>query len=181
MIYAFLADGFEETEAIAPIDILRRAGFEVKTVGIGTNQPTSSHKIRLFADLTEQEVVLDDKLQLIILPGGMPGTTNLEASQTVQNTISYCVEHNIPVGAICAAPSILGKRGLLKGKKAVCYPGFEGYLSEAIVCYTSCETDGLFTTACGAGASLDFGIELVKVLCGEEKSMELKSKIAYDR
>ena len=102
MIYVFLANGFEETEAIAPIDMLRRAKLDVKTVGVGTPTPTSSHGIQVKADLTEDEVKLNDELQLIVLPGGMPGTLNLEASETVQSAIAYCVKNGIPVGAICA-------------------------------------------------------------------------------
>ena len=129
MIYVFLADGFEETEAIAPIDMLRRAKLDVKLVGVGTSTPTSSHGIRVTADLTEAEVKLDSSVQLIVLPGGMPGTLNLEKSPVVQSAIKYCVENGIPVGAICAAPSILGKLGLLNGRKAVCFPGFEQYLT----------------------------------------------------
>lgn len=181
MIYVFLADGFEETEAIAPIDMLRRAKLDVRTVGIGTASPTSSHGVKVPADITEQDIRLDGELQLIVLPGGMPGTLNLEASGTVQKAIAYCVQHDIPVGAICAAPSILGKQGLLSGKKAVCFPGFEQYLKGADVLNKLCVTDGLFTTACGAGAAIAFGLELVRVLCGAEKSEEIYHAIVADR
>ena len=181
MIYVFLANGFEETEAIAPIDMLRRAKLDVKTVGVGTPTPTSSHGIQVKADLTEDEVKLNDELQLIVLPGGMPGTLNLEASETVQSAIAYCVKNGIPVGAICAAPSILGKLGLLSGRNAICFPGFEQYLEGAHVQNKLCVTDGQFTTACGAGAAIAFGIELVKVLCGTEKSEEIFHAIVADR
>lgn len=181
MIYVFLADGFEETEAIAPIDMLRRAKFDVKTVGVGTATPTSSHKIKVAADITEAEVKLTPDIDLIVLPGGMPGTLNLERSQTVQSAIKYCVDNGIPVGAICAAPSILGKLGLLSGRNAVCFPGFEQYLTGANVLNVPCVTDGKFTTAAGAGAAIDFGLELVKVLCGEAKSEEMRSAIVADR
>ena len=95
MIYVFLADGFEETEAIAPIDMLRRAKLDVKLVGVGTSTPTSSHGIRVTADLTEAETKLDSSVQLIVLPGGMPGTLNLEKSPVVQSAIKYCVENGI--------------------------------------------------------------------------------------
>ncbi len=181
MIYAFLADGFEETEAIAPIDMLRRAKLEVKTVGVGTAAPTSSHGIKVTADITEADVKLDGDLKLIVLPGGMPGTLHLEASKTVQSAIAYCEEKGIPVGAICAAPSILGKLGLLSGRDAVCFPGFEQYLQGAKVQNKLCVTDGKFTTACGAGAAIEFGLELVRVLCGAEKSEELRHAIVADR
>lgn len=181
MIYVFLADGFEETEAIAPIDILRRAKLEVKTVGVGTATPTGSHGIKVTADITESEVDLTAELQLIVLPGGMPGTLNLDKSQTVHSAIKYCVDNDIPVGAICAAPSILGKPGLLSGRSAVCYPGFEQYLTGAEVLDVPCVTDGNFTTAAGAGAAIEFGLELVRVLCGEALSTELRSAIVADR
>lgn len=111
----------------------------------------------------------------------MPGTLNLEKSPVVQSAIKYCVENGIPVGAICAAPSILGKLGLLNGRKAVCFPGFEQYLTGAEVLNKLCVTDGQFTTACGAGAAIEFGLELVKVLCGEKRSTELRSAIVADR
>lgn len=181
MIYVFLADGFEETEAIAPIDMLRRAKLNVKTVGVGTKTPTSSHGIQVTADITTEEVRLDSELQLIVLPGGMPGTLNLKASDTVQKSIAFCVENKIPVGAICAAPSILGDLGLLEGREAVCFPGFEKNLLGAKVQNKLCVTDGQFITACGAGAALVFGLELVKVLCGTEKSEEIRSAIVADR
>ena len=181
MIYVFLADGFEETEAIAPIDMLRRAKLEVKTVGVGTATPTSSHGIKVSADITEAEVKLSPELQLIVLPGGMPGTLNLDKSQTVHGAIKYCIDNGIPVGAICAAPSILGKLGLLSGREAVCYPGFEQYLDGAKVLNVPCVTDGSFTTAAGAGAAIEFGLELVRVMCGEAKSSEMRSAIVADR
>lgn len=181
MIYVFLADGFEETEAIAPIDMLRRAKFDVKTVGIGTATPISSHGIKVAADLNEDDVKLSSELQLIVLPGGMPGTLNLDKSPVVHSVIDYCVKNDIPVGAICAAPSILGKLGLLSGRNAVCYPGFEQYLTGANVQNSLCVTDGRFTTAAGAGAAIEFGLELVKVLCGEGRSAELRSAIVADR
>ena len=170
MIYVFLADGFEETEAIAPIDMLRRAKLDVKLVGVGTSTPTSSHGIRVTADLTEAEVKLDSSVQLIVLPGGMPGTLNLEKSPVVQSAIKYCVENGIPVGAICAAPSILGKLGLLNGRKAVCFPGFEQFLEGAMFTGDLVNIDENIVTAKGAGAAVEFGLALGALLCGEGKA-----------
>lgn len=181
MIYVFLAEGFEETEATAPIDMLRRAKLDVRTVGVGTKTPASSHGMTVMADITCDEVKLDGSLQMIVLPGGMPGTLNLDASDTVQSAIKFCVENDIPIGAICAAPSVLGKLGLLSGRNAVCYPGFEKYLTGANVLNKLCVTDGKFTTAAGAGAAIEFGLELVRVLCGEEKSANIRSAIVADR
>lgn len=113
MIYLFLADGFEEVEAITTVDYLRRAGLSVVTVGIGGREVRGTHDIRVTADKTEDEIRLNDEVMGVILPGGMPGTTNLEKSETVQKAIDFCVENNRLVAAICAAPSILGHKNLL--------------------------------------------------------------------
>ena len=177
MIYIFLADGFEETEAIAPIDRLRRAGVDVVTVGIKNDAVKSSHGVPVLCDITDMQVELDDRLEMIILPGGMPGTLNIEANPVVQQSIDYCVEHNIPVGAICAAPSILGKKGLLDGSEAICFPGFEKFLTGAKLSDKKVVTDGIFTTAAGAGVAVEFGLRLVEVLCGKEKSESVRKAI----
>ena len=177
MIYIFLADGCEETEAIAPIDMLRRAGVDVVTVGIKNDAVKSSHGVPVLCDITDMQVELDDRLEMIILPGGMPGTLNIEANHVVQQSIDYCVEHNIPVGAICAAPSILGKKGLLDGREAICFPGFEKFLTGAKLSDKKVVTDGIFTTAAGAGVAVEFGLRLVEVLCGKEKSESVRKAI----
>lgn len=177
MIYVFLADGFEETEAIAPIDMLRRAKCDVVTVGIGKTEITSSHKVPVKCDIADSQIVLDDKLELIVLPGGMPGTINLENSPVVDKAISYCVENNIHIGAICAAPSILGKKNLLNGKEATSFPDFRKFLFGATLSENKVVTDGIFTTAAGAGVAIDFGLELVKVLRGQEAKNTVKAAI----
>ena len=177
MIYVFFADGFEETEAIAPVDMLRRAEKQVITVGIKNDGVCSSHGIPVLCDITDMQVELDERLEMIVLPGGMPGTLNLEKSPTVQAAIDYCTEHSIPIGAICAAPSVLGKKGLLEGREATCFPGFEKYLSGARLSDKKVVTDGIFTTAAGAGAAVDFGLELVRVLCGEADSSRIRAAI----
>ncbi len=173
MIYVFLADGFEETEAIAPIDIIRRAEKDVITVGIGSDTVRSSHGITMLADITDMQVQLDDRLEMIVLPGGMPGTLNLEKSPVVQAAIDYCVDKSIPIAAICAAPSILGKKGLLKGKKAICFPGFEGFLDGAEISSESVVTDGNITTGVGPGAAIDFGLRLVDILVNDKKAAKV--------
>ena len=172
MIYVFLADGFEETEAIAPIDMLRRAKKEVVTVGVTGKIVTSSHGVPVTADITQDEIQLNDHLEMIVLPGGMPGTLNEEA-------ITYCAEQNRYLTAICAAPSILGHRGLLNGKHAVCYPGFESALTGAEVGTEGVVQDGNIITARGAGVAIDFGLALVAALCGAEKSAEIRKGIVY--
>ena len=148
MVYCFLADGFEETEAIAPVDMLRRAGVTVKTVGIGKSVITGSHGLSVICDLTDSEVRLTDELDGVILPGGMPGTLNLDASQTVHSAVDFAVSHQKLVCAICAAPSILG---VVK--------------------------DGVFITAKGAGVAVDFGLEIVAALVSRAKSDEIRSSI----
>lgn len=179
MIYVFLADGFEETEALAPVDLLRRSGKEVILVGVGDNIVRSSHGVTVVADTIAQEITLDGNLEMIVLPGGMPGTLNLEKSPYVQNAIDYCVQNNIYIGAICAAPSILGHKGLLKGRKAVCYVGFESELEGAEVGNGKVEEDGIFITARGAGVAVDFGLKLVEKAVSAEESTRQRNAILY--
>lgn len=180
MIYAFLANGFEETEAIAPIDLLRRSGKTVVTVGVGDNIITGSHGIPVVTDTIAQEAPLTDELEMIILPGGMPGTLNLEKSDYVQVAIDYCVANNKYIGAICAAPSILGHKGLLNGKKAVCYEGFETQLEGAVIADTSVAEDGIFITARGAGVAVDFGLKLVEKAVSKAESDRQRRAILCD-
>lgn len=177
MIYVFLADGFEEIEAITPIDLLRRSGKEVVTVGVGGNVIVGSHKIPVTADVSAEELILSDKIEMIVLPGGMPGTLNLEKSESVQKAIDYCTENNIYIAAICAAPSILGHKGLLKGKTAVCYEGFETQLEGAEIGSSFVESDGNIITARGAGVAVRFGLKLVEKLISEEASKRLAEAI----
>ena len=180
MIYTFLADGFEEIEALCPVDIMRRAGLTVTTVGIGKKEIIGAHGICVLADVSDSELVLED-IDLIFLPGGMPGTKNLDASQTVHNAIDLAIENNAYIAAICAAPMILGKRGLLNNRNAVCYPSFEEYLIGATIPEnTRLITDGKIITAMGMGVSHDFGLEIVKLLCGDQKSKELRKAIIAD-
>ncbi|MDE5741925.1 MAG: DJ-1/PfpI family protein [Oscillospiraceae bacterium] len=181
MIYVFLAQGFEETEAIAPIDILRRCGKEVITVGIGDNIIKGSHGISVVTDTEDKLVELGSDLEMIVLPGGMPGTINLEASETVQRAIDYCTANDLYIGAICAAPSILGHKGLLKGKKAVCYTGFEQELTGAEVLNEPAVIDGKIITARGAGAAVDFGLKLVEALVSKEKSEKMGDALLWTK
>lgn len=181
MIYTFLADGFEEIEALCPVDIMRRAGLSVTTVGIGKKEICGSHGICVCADIDDSELIFED-IDLIFLPGGMPGTKNLDASQTVHKAIDLATSQNAYIAAICAAPMILGKRGLLNGKKAVCYPSFEEYLIGATVPDgEKLITDGKIITAKGMGVSHELGLEIVKLLCGKEKSQELRKAIIADQ
>lgn len=181
MIYTFLAQGFEETEAITPIDILRRCGKKVITVGIGDNIITGSHGITVVADTEDKLIELNGELEMIVLPGGVPGTVNLEASEIVQKAIDYCTANDLYIGAICAAPSILGHKGLLKGKKATCYTGFEQELAGAEVLPDPAVIDGKIITARGAGAAVEFGLALAEVLTSKEKSQKMGEALLWTR
>ena len=178
MIYLFLAEGYEECEALIPLDILRRANIEVKTVGVGNSTIKSSHRIRLNCDTTTDNLSFEN-LQGIILPGGMPGTLNLEKSDAVQAAIDYCNNNNLLIAAICAAPLILGHKNLLNGKNATCYPGFENELFGANFCEQKVVTDGNIITACGVGAAFEFGFEILKHLTDSQKSQEIKKTMKY--
>ena len=175
MIYMFLADGFEEVEALTPLDLLRRAGAEILTVGIQGTTATGAHGITFACDITAEEMDLS-AVDTVILPGGMPGTTNLDACRYVDAAIEAVTKKGGRLAAICAAPLILGKRGLLEGKHAVCYPGFEKELRGAHICETAgVVTDGSITTAKGMGVAFEFGIELVRLLFGQGKADAIAS------
>ena len=154
MGYVFLADGFEECEALVPADILRRGGIDLKTVGVTGKTVTGAHGIPVICDITADEAVKED-LSAVILPGGMPGTLNLKKSRAVQEFIDFAAEKGLIIGAICAAPSILGAKGLLKNKKATCFTGFEKELTGASVTDTPVVKDGNIITAYGAGAAFE--------------------------
>ncbi|MBR3290100.1 MAG: DJ-1/PfpI family protein [Clostridia bacterium] len=176
MVYLFLANGFEEVEALTPVDILRRAGVEVTTVGIGGQSVTGSHGITVTADAAETDVTPDD-LTAVILPGGMPGTRNLDASATVRRFLDAAAESQAVIGAICAAPSVLGHRGLLAGKRATCFPGFESELAGATVLPDVVVTDGNVVTAKGAGAALPFALALASALASPDKAAAVEASL----
>lgn len=167
MIAVLLADGFEEIEALTPVDMLRRAGYDVKTVGITGKIVCGSHKIPVICDTVPDEIELD-KVSLAVFPGGMPGALNLDSADFTDKIISAVIKNGGRLAAICAAPLILGRRGLLKNKRAVCYPGFESELSGAEIVDLPVVTDGNITTAKDMTASLAFANELVSLIKSEE-------------
>ena len=177
MVYCFLADGFEEVEAIAPVDMLRRAGLEVKTVGVTGEVISGSHGIKVIPDIDIKNIVLDDNLEAVILPGGLPGATNLEENADVQKAIDFAAEKGKYICAICAAPQILGHKGLLKGKKAIAYPGFEKELEDAMISEEYVVLDGNFITAKGAGVATEFGLKIVSVLKNQALADEIGKAI----
>lgn len=177
MIYVFLAHGFEEIEAVTVIDILRRAELDLQVVGVGGKVVQGSHKLLIGCDIEESEIVLDEKLELIVLPGGMPGTLFLEKSEMVQKAIDFCVTSNKLIGAICAAPSILGHKSLLQGKQAVCYQGFEDQLFGAQVQNQPVAVDGKIATGKSAGAALEFALALLELLEGKERAQIMRTTL----
>lgn len=176
MVYVFLAEGFEIIEALAPVDMLKRANVDVKTVGVTGKVVASSCGVPVTADITIDEFDFYD-VEAIVLPGGVPGTPNLEASDKVQTAIDNAVNTNTLICAICAAPSILGNKGLLNGIEATSYPSYQCKLDGAIISDKYVAVDGNYITARGAGVSVDFGLEIVKKLKGEDLANEIKSSI----
>ena len=204
MIVMFLAPGFEEVEALAPLDLLRRAGLEVVTVAVreaktntlveklghigvsATNlwdddrTVTGSHGITVTADITESalfgRLARASSLEAVILPGGMPGTTNLDASPVVEKTLELAAAKGSYLCAICAAPLVLGKRGYLEGKRATCFPGFEEYLTGATV-GGKVIRDGGIITAAGMGVAQEFGLEIISAMVSPEKAGEIRAAI----
>lgn len=179
MVYMFLAEGFEEIEALCPLDLMRRANIDVTTVGVGSLQITGAHGITVSADITDTEFEFKD-VDMIFLPGGMPGTLNLAASKTVIEAVERAVKENIYIAAICAAPSILGDMGILRGKEAICYPGFEDRLTGAAISDKKVVLDGKVLTAAGMGAALDMGLCIVEIFRGKEYSNSLRKAVIAD-
>ena len=162
----FFADGTEEIEALTAVDILRRAGAEVVIAGVGGVRLTGSHGIKITADLPAEEIRPAD-YDMVILPGGMPGTKNLDASAAVDGCLRETAEKG----------GLLGERGYLAGKTATCYPGFESHLKDALLSQNKVCRDGNVITAAGAGAAMEFALTLVCVLFGEEKSEEIRRSV----
>ena len=179
MIYMFLANGFEEVEALCPLDLLRRAGLEVTTVGVGGDMIVGAHGIAVQADIPEA-LYRDSRPDMVILPGGMPGTRNLDASKTVESALRAASANGAFLAAICAAPMVLGKRGYLQGKTAVCFPGFEEYLEGATVSERRVVRDGNVITAAGMGVALEFGLALVEALKDKPTADALRKAVLAD-
>ena len=179
MVYILLAEGFEEVEALTPADLLRRAGVEVQLVGVTGNPVRGAHHIAVCADC-EIDAADFAQADMIVLPGGMPGTTNLYADDRVTAAVRAQHERGKYVAAICAAPSVvLGGMGLLQGRKATCYPGMEAGMAGATPVAQNCVVDGTIITGRGVGGALDFSCALVSALCGEEKAREVAEAVVH--
>ncbi|MDD4773016.1 MAG: DJ-1/PfpI family protein [Eubacteriales bacterium] len=182
MVYVFLADGFEEVEALCPVDLMRRAGIEVTTVSINkTTAVRGSHNILVHADTTAAALGnagrTADGLECVLLPGGMPGTAHLDEDETVNSFLSAASLTGAYIAAICAAPSILGRRGLLEGREATCYPGFEDRLRGARLSDKRVVRDGNIITAVAMGASAEFALEIILALRGLDTANKVKESV----
>ena len=174
MIYQFLANGFEDIEALAPVDILRRGGLEVRTVSItGSEFVESAHGVTVRADVTFEDAGDFADADMLLLPGGMPGSMNLKLHEGVRAALLAQAGRGGRIGAICAAPMVLGSLGLLDGRKATCYPGFESNVSPSAPNKEKVVMGGQIIASRGTGTAYDFGLALVELLAGRVKSDEV--------
>lgn len=179
MFYVFLADGCEPVEAIAPIDFFSRAGVEFKKVALNGKRAVSKFGVEIECDINISELVIDSSLSGVLLPGGLPGADNLFNNQTVREAVQFAADNGKVVSAICAAPYILGELGVLNGKKATCYPGYESSLHGATVVDSGVVTDGNIITARGAGVSWQFAAAVAEKLVGKSKADDVLSQIQW--
>ena len=180
-VKVFLADGFEEIEGLTAVDLLRRAGVGVDMVSVtGRLGISGSHGIRVEADVLFEEADYDEA-DMLVLPGGMPGTTNLNAHEGVRRVVKDFAAEGKPIAAICAAPTVLGNLGLLKGKRITCYPGVETEIQGAVMLRTQVAVDGNIITSRGVGTAIAFALKLIEVLVGEDKSREIAEAIVYEK
>jgi len=178
-ISIFLAEGFETCEALLVVDLCRRAGLNIEMVSISDELTvTSSHKVPVIADKTLKDVDFDAQ-DMIVLPGGMPGTLNLEACEPLMAKLDEFYKAGKCISAVCAAPSIFGHRGYMKGREATSYPGFEEDLKDANYTLNPVAISDFITTSRGLGTSIDFGLSIVERFCGKEAADNLAHKIVY--
>lgn len=172
-VYVFLADGFEEIEAVTPIDTLRRAGVRVETVGIGGAAITGAHGITVVPDCSGEGFVLPEDAAMVVLPGGGLGTDNLLASPVVSTAVKEAAQRDLPVAAICAAPKVLHRAGLLMGRRTAAFPSVRGELTGALVSEAAVEVDGNIITGRSAGVALEFSHALMTKMAGKAKADEI--------
>lgn len=176
MVYMLLGTGFEETEAIAPLDLLRRADVEVATVGLNGKIIYGSHKIGVEADMEIDELKLSD-LDMIVLPGGLGGVASIRGCQQALDAVSYAWNNGKFVAAICAGPTVLADLGITEGKDATCYPGCEGQMGSANMVHAAAVRDGRLITGTSAGCAIPFGLELISALKGQEAADTIAKQI----
>lgn len=177
MVYVLLGTGFEEVEAIAPVDLMRRAGIQVQTVGITGKTVAGSHKIPVEADILPENMDLES-MDMIVLPGGLGGVASARASQAALDALRWGWEHDRFVAAICAGPTVLADLGIPDGKKATCFPGCEGQMGKAdMVPGAAALRDGKLITGTSAGCAIPFALELIKALKGSEAADKVAKQI----
>ena len=176
MIYMFLGTGFEETEAIAPLDLLRRAGLTVQTVGLNGKIIYGSHGIGVEADITIEQLNVSD-LEMVILPGGLGGVASIKACEKALDTVRFAYETGKYTAAICAGPTILAQLGITDGKKATCYPGCESQMGSAVMVEAAAVTDGKVITGTSAGCAVPFGLALIAALKGQDAADAIAKQI----
>ena len=177
MVYVLLGTGFEEMEAIAPIDLLRRAGIEVKTVGVTGKTVYGSHGIGVEADILPEDMVLD-AMEMIVLPGGLGGVASARASKPALDALRYGWDQGRFVAAICAGPTVLADLGITDGRNATCYPGCEGQMGSAnMQPGAAAVRDGKLITGTSAGCAIPFALELIRALRGEDKAQAIAQQI----
>lgn len=180
-IAVHLAEGFEEIEAVSIIDVLRRAKFQVSVISVTENlEVTGSHGIKIMADQLFSAVNYDI-IDMIVLPGGMPGTTNLNNHLGLREQILNFSESQKPLAAICAAPLVFGNLGILKGKKATCYPGFENQLNGAVVTNENIVIADNIITGKGVGVAIEFALSIVEMIKGKKYAHELAKKMIVSK
>lgn len=177
-VFLFLANGFEEIEALTPVDLLRRAGITVETVSIGAGQlVTGRSGITVLADRLLSEITFDEA-DMLVLPGGMPGTKYLAACKPLTDAVRAFAENpDKKIAAICAAPTVFGELGILRGKKACCYPGLEEKLSGAEAVFDRVVIDGNITTSRGAGTAMDFALSLIAQLTDAANAEKIRESV----
>ena len=176
MVYMLLGTGFEETEAIAPLDLLRRAGVEIRTVGLNGKVIYGSHGIGVEADMEIRELDLST-VEMIILPGGLGGVASIRACQAAMDAVRFAWENGRYTAAICAGPTVLADLGITDGKNATCYPGCEGQMGSANMVCAAAVTDGKLITGTSAGCAVPFGLELIAALKGREEADRIAKQI----
>lgn len=178
-VCVFLGTGFEEIEALTVVDLLRRESIDTQMVSVMDDRTvTGSHGIKVVTDSLLSEVDFNEA-EMLVLPGGLQGTKELEACEALMEQVEAFAKEGKPLCAICAAPSILGHRGILKGKRAIAYPGFEGQLTGAEIIFEPAVRDGNLITGRGMGCAIDFALAIVEYLKGKEVKEALAEKIVY--
>ena len=173
MVYVFLADGFEEIEALTIVDVLRRADIRTQMVGVSSKTVTGAHGITVLCDIVINEIHSLVDTRMLVLPGGMPGTKHLAESNALKNLLTEAYDTEIYLAAICAAPTVLSQHNLIKGRHITCYPGFEKEMKDMVYDHLPVVQDGKLITANGPGSAMAFSLKLVEILKGHKVSEHL--------